>query len=68
MNEWQNLEGFLINSCWQLSVLQSIHSGTVKYRQLNMVLYSTVALHTFTMEQVYSYGIIYIYTHDCHTL
>ena len=34
-----------------------IPSGTVEYGQLNMALYSTVALYTSSMEQIYSCGI-----------
>lgn len=36
-----------------------IPSGTVEYRQWNMAPFSTVALHTFSMDQVYSCGIMY---------
>ena len=34
-----------------------IPSGTVEYGQLNTAPYSNVALHTFSVEQVYSCGI-----------
>ena len=41
-----------------------IPSGRVEYGEWNMAPYSTVALHTFSMEQVYSCGISNVYLYE----